>query len=61
MLSLNSAAFSSFVGLLLNLFLCDQRQHANVLHGLQKFVLICLVYILYDDNYLSFIPYKSRF
>ena len=25
------------------------------------FVFICLVYILYDDNYLSFIPYNHDF
>ena len=40
MLSLNNAAFSNFVGLLLD-FLRDQRQHANILHGLHKFVFIC--------------------
>ena len=39
MLSLNNAAFSDFVGLLLD-FLRDQR-HANILHGSHKFVFIC--------------------
>ena len=45
MFSLNNATFSNFVGLLLDLF-TYQRQYANILHGLNKFLFDCLVYIL---------------